>query len=66
MSDGIPQNGFASVERPGSSLSHTRAPIVRASTSAADVRHLVVAERDVQQHLVRRRVGYGSSVMCCA
>ena len=44
-------------ERPGSSAGGSaRAPIVRASTSAARVGDLVVAERHVHQHRVRRRV----------
>ena len=53
----MPKNGTRSKLRPGSMAGVRRwAPIVRASTSAAHLRDLVVAQRNVQHHLVLRRV----------
>ena len=63
----MPQNGSTSGLRPGGERGLVGAGADRARLDLrGDVRDLVVAERDVQQHLVRRRVGYGSSVMCAA
>ena len=64
----MPQYGTTSGLRPGASAGcRMRAPMVRASTSAVTFGDLVVAERDVHEHLVRAACpGYGSSVMCAA